>query len=97
MTCPGNTVILNGTYAPGGIEYRWCKGFVIADNLTDGKIRQRDGGDAREENNVTVKEYSIFKNASGTRSSRSVATISHQILRRIRESGPNDCSSIALG
>jgi hypothetical protein len=60
-----NTVILNGTYPSGGIEYRWGKGLLLANNLTDGKIWNRDGGEGREENNVTVRDYTVFKNAPG--------------------------------
>jgi hypothetical protein len=60
-----NTVILNGTFAPGAIEYRWGKGLVLANNLTDGKVWKRDEAEGREENNVILNDYSIFKNAAG--------------------------------
>jgi hypothetical protein len=55
-----NTVILNGTFAPGAIEYRWCDNVVIANNLTDGPIWQREAASAIVVNNVLVKDMSFF-------------------------------------
>jgi hypothetical protein len=57
-----NTVILNGTYPPGCIEYRWGMGDVLANNLTDGPIWQRDGARGRVVNNVTTADPTLFVN-----------------------------------
>jgi hypothetical protein len=57
-----NTVILNGTYPNGCIEYRWGMGDVLVNNLTDGPIWQRDGARARVANNVINADPSIFVN-----------------------------------
>jgi hypothetical protein len=59
-----NTVILNGTYPAGAIDYRWTKGIVLANNLTDAPIWQREEARAREINNVTTAEPEIFVNAA---------------------------------
>jgi hypothetical protein len=59
-----NTVILNGTYPSGAIEYRWCDGVVVANNLTDTRIWQREAAKAREENNVVTTNYEVFVNAA---------------------------------
>jgi hypothetical protein len=60
-----NTVILNGTYPDGGaIEYRWCKGVTLANNLTDGRIYKRDGSEGKEEDNVVTADAKLFVNAA---------------------------------
>ncbi len=59
-----NTVILNGTYPGGAIDYRWCKGIVLANNLTDARIWKREQADGQEINNRLVKSLRVFRNAS---------------------------------
>jgi hypothetical protein len=60
-----NTLILNGTFPDGGaIDYRWCKGVVLANNLTDARIWRREEADGQESNNRLAKELRIFRNAS---------------------------------
>jgi hypothetical protein len=59
-----NTVILNGTYPFGAIDYRWGSGVVLANNLTDAPIWQRDEARGRELNNVTSAEPDLFVNAA---------------------------------
>jgi hypothetical protein len=60
-----NTVLLSGTYgAP--IEYRFTgtSGVLIANNLTDGMIRQRDGATGTVTNNLTTATSPMFRNLS---------------------------------
>ena len=60
-----NTVIQNGTFPWGTIEYRFNVTDVrIADNLTDGPIWQRDGATASLSGNVTNATPSWFVDAS---------------------------------
>jgi hypothetical protein len=59
-----NTVILNGTYSGGAIEYRWCKGVTVANNLTDGRIWKRDGAEGSEKDNVGKADAQLFVNAA---------------------------------
>jgi hypothetical protein len=62
-----NTVILNGTYADGGaIEYRWSKGVVLANNLTDARVWKREQADGRETNNRVARDLSVFRKAPAT-------------------------------
>lgn len=58
-----NTVILSGTY-PYPIEYRFpdATGVVIANNLTDGPIRQRDRAQAQLRANYLLAKSSWFVN-----------------------------------
>jgi PKD repeat protein len=58
-----NTVIQNGTY-PNAIEYRFpsTTGVTIANNLTDGAIRQRDGAQAAVGANYTAASAEMFVN-----------------------------------
>jgi hypothetical protein len=59
-----NTLILNGTYEGGGaIEYRWTKGVVLANNLTDARIWKREEADGQETNNRLAKDLSVFSKA----------------------------------
>jgi hypothetical protein len=59
-----NTVILNGTYTNGAIEYRWSDDIVVANNLTDARIWKREEASGKEANNVVIKDYEIFKDAA---------------------------------
>lgn len=59
-----NTVILNGTYSGGAIDYRWSKGVVLANNLTDARIWKREEADGLESNNRVAKPLDVFRNAS---------------------------------
>ncbi|MDW8325202.1 MAG: hypothetical protein RMK99_01445 [Anaerolineales bacterium] len=57
-----NTVILNGTF-PWAIEYRFAvSSGVIAYNLTDGPIRQRDGAGGTLTGNLTNAPLNWFVN-----------------------------------
>ncbi len=60
-----NTVIQNGSY-PNAIEYRFpgTTGAVIANNLTDGAIAQRDGATAALAGNLTSATPALFVNPS---------------------------------
>ena len=60
-----NTVVLNGTY-PNAIEYRFpaTRDCVIACNLCDGDIAQRDGASATLKNNVTEIDARWFVDAN---------------------------------
>ena len=71
-----NTVLVSGTY-PRPIEYRYpgAAGLVIANNLTDGTIAQRDGASATLTANETNASAAIFVNAdAGDLHLRSTAT-----------------------
>jgi hypothetical protein len=60
-----NTLVLNGTFPGGGaIDYRWSKGVVLANNLTDARIWKRAEADGQESNNRLAKELRIFRNAA---------------------------------
>jgi hypothetical protein len=59
-----NTVILNGTYSGGAIEYRWSNGVLLANNLTDTMIWKREQASGREENNEVSTDRTIFVNAA---------------------------------
>lgn len=59
-----NTVVLNGTYSGGAIEYRWCDGVFIAHNLTDARILKREEGKGLETHNVLVTDQKIFVDAA---------------------------------
>ncbi len=59
-----NTVILNGTWEPGVIEYRWSSGLLVANNLIDGRVWKREEADGREVNNFLVKDRTIFMDAT---------------------------------
>lgn len=59
-----NTVVLNGTFPSGAIEYRFgSTSATIANNLTDGLIWQRDGADATLSGNMTTAESGWFVDA----------------------------------
>jgi hypothetical protein len=58
-----NTVILNGTFPLGGIDYRWSSGVVLANNLTDLPIWRREESSAREAHNVVINDATIFADA----------------------------------
>jgi hypothetical protein len=60
-----NTVILNGTYSGGAIEYRWCKGVTVANNLTDAMIWRREEAAAAEKDNVVNAAAKLFVDAAG--------------------------------
>jgi hypothetical protein len=59
-----NTVILNGTWGPGVIEYRWSNRVVVANNLIDGNVWKREEADGKVENNVQVKDRAVFADAA---------------------------------
>src|SRR5579859_3812387 len=59
-----NTVILNGTFPSGAIDYRWGNGIVLANNLTDAPIWRREETSGRETNNVVVTELTVFADAA---------------------------------
>jgi Right handed beta helix region len=59
-----NTVLLNGTFPPGVIEYRWSDGIVVANNLADGSIWKREDANGLEDNNVITTDRGIFVNAA---------------------------------
>jgi hypothetical protein len=59
-----NTVILNGTYSGGAIEYRWCKGVTLANNLTDGTVLKREKAEGTEADNVVNAAARLFVNAA---------------------------------
>ena len=60
-----NTILLNGTY-PNAIEYRFSgtSGVLIANNLTNRAIAQRDGASGSVSHNVTDAESNWFINPS---------------------------------
>lgn len=47
-----NTIILNGTYSGGAIEYRWSDNVTIANNLCDTRTWKREEATGQEEGNV---------------------------------------------
>src|SRR5262249_10365887 len=49
-----NTVILNGTYPAGAIEYRWSAGVTVAHNLTDARVWRREEAEGKETGNDLV-------------------------------------------
>jgi hypothetical protein len=56
-----NTVILNGTFPWGAIEYRFgSTTATISNNLTDAPIWQRNGASATESGNLTTSSLSWF-------------------------------------
>jgi hypothetical protein len=55
-----NTVVLNGTFSPGVIEYRWSDGVVVANNLIDGPVWKREEAEGKEENNVRIVDREIL-------------------------------------
>jgi hypothetical protein len=59
-----NTVILNGTYA-NAIEYRFAgsKNLLIANNLCDGEIAERENAEALLNGNITNAEISWLTDA----------------------------------
>lgn len=59
-----NTVILNNTFKPGVIEYRWCDGVEIANNLIDGPVWEREEAKAKEANNILISDRVIFADAA---------------------------------
>jgi hypothetical protein len=59
-----NTVVLNGTYAGGAVEYRWCDGVVIASNLTDAMIWKREQAEGSVSGNVRTTARDIFVGAA---------------------------------
>jgi hypothetical protein len=59
-----NTVVLNGTYSPGAVEYRWSEGVVLANNLTDAKIWRREGAAGQETNNLLTTDLTVFAGAA---------------------------------
>jgi hypothetical protein len=60
-----NTVVLNGTFPDGGaIDYRWSKGVVLANNLTDARIWKREEADGQESNNRVARSLSVFRESS---------------------------------
>ena len=59
-----NTVILNGTFPPGAIDYRWSSGVVLANNLTDAPIWRREETNGREAHNVLIEDPAIFAKAA---------------------------------
>lgn len=76
-----NTVILNGTYPPGCIEYRWGMGDVLVNNLTDGPIWQRDDARGLEANNVMITDPAIFVNEA--KGDLHLAPKSQTVLRKV--------------
>lgn len=61
-----NTVIQNGTFSPGTIEYRFgSTDATIVNNLTDGPVWQRDGASATLSGNVTGAGSGWFVDAAG--------------------------------
>jgi hypothetical protein len=77
-----NTVILNGTWEPGVIEYRWSEGVEIANNLIDGRVWKREEAEAKEVNNVLASDLRIFADA-GMADLR-LSPKADGVLRRIR-------------
>lgn len=64
FTVVHNTVVLNGTFPLGAIEYRFAASDgEIANNLSDAPIWQRDGANARLSGNVIDAEPILFENA----------------------------------
>ncbi len=60
-----NTVLLNGTFGYGAIEYRFGSTSAdIRDNLTDAPIWQRDGASGIVSGNVTTAQPGWFVNAA---------------------------------
>jgi hypothetical protein len=59
-----NTVVLNGTFPSGAIEYRWSDGVVVANNLTDAPVWRREQAAGREENNVVANDPALFAAAA---------------------------------
>jgi hypothetical protein len=56
-----NTIIQNGTFSWGTIEYRFSStNATIANNLTDGPIWQRDGASATRQGNITDAQPNWF-------------------------------------
>jgi hypothetical protein len=60
-----NTVILNGTYSGGAVEYRWSKGVTVANNLTDAMIWRREKAEGTETDNVVNAAAKLFVDAAG--------------------------------
>lgn len=59
-----NTVILNGTFPWGAIEYRFGSTTAsIHNNLTDAPIWQRNGADATQSGNITTAALTWFAGA----------------------------------
>jgi hypothetical protein len=77
-----NTVILNGTWEPGVIEYRWSEGVLIANNLIDGRVWKREEAEAKEENNVLVSDLKLFANAG--KADLRLSPKANEVLRKIR-------------
>jgi hypothetical protein len=61
-----NTIFLNGDYS-SSIEYRWSDttGVIIANNLSDAPIRNRDGASASLQTNYTSATAAYFVNPAG--------------------------------
>jgi hypothetical protein len=59
-----NTVVLNGTYAGGAIEYRWCDQVLIANNLTDAMIWRREQAEGSLSGNLRTADRDIYVNAA---------------------------------
>jgi hypothetical protein len=57
-----NTVVLNGTFAPGTIAYRWSDGVLLANNLIDGRIWVREEARGEDINNALLEDQSILAN-----------------------------------
>jgi parallel beta-helix repeat protein len=76
-----NTVILNGTFPFGAIDYRWSSGVVLANNLTDAPIWQREQANGREINNVVISKPAIFVNAPAA--DLHLAPSAQEVLRKV--------------
>jgi hypothetical protein len=59
-----NTVVLNGTYPMGAIEYRWSDGVTIARNLIDAPVWRREEAVGMEADNHRITDGRLFVNAA---------------------------------
>src|SRR5262249_5125616 len=59
-----NTVVLNGTYPAGAIEYRWSAGVTVTNNLTDAPVWKREEAEGREADNHLATDVRVFVDAA---------------------------------
>jgi hypothetical protein len=83
-----NTVLLNGTYSLGAIEYRFAPSTGrISGNLTDGRIVQRDGASASLDGNLdgAMADWFVAADAADLHLAPSAPAVDH--VRAISEVG----------